>query len=470
MAILIVYESKIIKNNLQEVKKMEFISQNIKKIFSYSLMLLSILLLSAIIYSVDHLIKTGDEAKAIKLDYTQLHSVQYGLFNSTIWAEKIANVMSEKIDEFDFTATSRGEIKTYVETIIDTLIVEADKKVREQNKKKRGFIDKILGSTKQMITDELVDIKGLRKRVPEFTNAVMNELEKPANQQVVKAVMKDKLRALMLSNVEHTDMSLYNQVFTRNQCSDYGSCSTVLRKKLDEKSEEMNLYTMAILMMATGLILFVILQGTILNSISLLLLSITSIALLIPGILLPMLDLEAKIDKFYFTILDKPIIFTDQILFFQSKSISDMVKLLLESPETKMIFVGILLTTFSIIFPALKLLSTYLYFYSRSFIGNNAIVRFFALKSTKWSMADVMVVSIFMAYIGLDGVVSHELKTFEASSAPVNIITSNGTHLEVGLFLFLGFVFTSFVLAILVERTRRVDSIEAEKSENTKDT
>ena len=438
---------------------MAFISQNIKKIFSYLLMLLSVLLLSAIIYSIDHLIKTGDEAKTLKLDYTQLHSTQYGLFNSTIWTEKIANVMSEKIDEFDFTATSRGEIKTYVETIIDTLIVEADKKVREQNKKKRGFIDSLLGSGRQMVTDSLVDIKGLRKRVPEFTNAVMNELEKPANQQVVKAVMKDKLRALMLNNVAHTDMTAYYAVFTRYECNSYDTCSALLQIQLDKKAQEMDQATMEILIMAAVLILLVILQGTILNSISLLLLSATSVALLIPGILLPMLDLEAKISKFYFTILDKPIIFTEQILFFQSKSISDMVKLLLESPETKMIFVGVLLTTFSIIFPALKLISTYLYFYSRSFIGNNAIVRFFALKSTKWSMADVMVVSIFMAYIGLDGVVSHELKTLEESSAPINVITSNGTHLEIGFFLFLGFVFTSFVLAILVERTRRVDSI-----------
>jgi len=434
---------------------MAFISQNMKKVFSYSLMLLSILLLSAIIYSVDHLIKTGDEAKVIKLDYTQLHGVQYGLFNSTIWAEKIADVMDEKIEEFDFTATSRGEIKTYVETIIDTLIVQADHQVRERNKQKRGFIDSLWGSSKQMVTDSLVDIKGLRKRVPEFTDSVMNELEKPANQEVVKAVMKDKLRSLMQSNVVHTDMSLYNQVFTRNQCSDYGSCSTVLRKKMDKKTEEMELYTMAALMMAAGLILLVILQGTILNSISLFLLAATSVALLIPGLFLPMMDIEAKISKFYFTILDKPITFTDQVLFFQSKSISDLVRLLLESPETKMIFVGVLLTTFSVIFPILKLVSTYLYFYSRSFIGNNAIVRFFALKSTKWSMADVMVVSIFMAYIGLDGVVSNELKVLEKESMPINIITSNGTHLEVGFFLFLGFVFTSFALAILVEKTRK---------------
>lgn len=441
--------------NIQEVRNMAFISPKIKKLFSYSLLFLSIALLSTMIYSVTDLLEKGKQAKVLKLDYAELHSVQYGLFNSTIWAEKIAQVMYEKIDEFDFTESSRTEIKSYVETIIDTLIVEADKKVREQNKRKRGFIDSLLGSTRQMVTDSLIDIKGLRKRVPEFTDAVMNELEKPANQQVVKAVMKDKLHLLMQENLAHTDMTLYNQVLTRNECDNYDICSDVLQIQLDLKAGELEQATMNILIMATVLILLVILQGTILNSISLLLLSATSVTLLIPGILLPMLDLEAKITKLYFTILDKPVIFTDQILFFQSKSISDMVKLLLESPETKMIFVGVLLTTFSIIFPTLKLISAYLYFYSKSFIGNNAIVRFFALKSTKWSMADVMVVSIFMAYIGLDGVVSHELKTLEASSDPINIITSNGTHLEVGLFLFVGFVFTSFVLSILVEKSRK---------------
>jgi hypothetical protein len=452
--------------NLQEVKNMALISQNIKKLFSYFLLILSVLLLSSIIYSVIHLVEKGEEAKALKADYTQLHGVQYGLFNSTVWAEKISNVMNEKIDEFDFTATSREEIKTYVETIIDTLIVEADKKVREQNKKKRGFFDSLLGSTKQMVTDSLVDIKGLRKRVPEFTNAVMNELEKPANQQVIKAVMKDKLRALMLNNVTHTDMSLYHAIFTRYECNNYDTCGALLQIQIERKAEEMEQDTITILIMSAVLILLVILQGSILNSISLFLLSLNSVALLVPGILLPMMDIEAKITKFYFMILDKPITFTDQILFFQTKSISDLVRLLLESPETKMVFVGVLLTTFSIIFPTLKLISTYLYFYSKSFIGNNAVVRFFALKSTKWSMADVMVVSIFMAYIGLDGVVSNELKLLEEESMPMNIITSNGTHLEVGFFLFLGFVFASFALSILVERTKSVDT----KSENTKDT
>ncbi|MCW8821449.1 MAG: hypothetical protein OQK45_04405, partial [Sulfurovum sp.] len=100
---------------------MAFITQNIKKIFSYWLIILSILLLSSMIYTVTHLIETGKEAKVLKEDYAQFHSLQYGLLNSSVWTEKISDVIHQKIDEFDFTSTSREEIKQYVETIIDTL-------------------------------------------------------------------------------------------------------------------------------------------------------------------------------------------------------------------------------------------------------------------------------------------------------------------------------------------------------------
>ena len=119
-----------------------------------------------------------------------------------------------------------------------------------------------------------------------------------------------------------------------------------------------------------------------------------------------------------------------------------------------MVLVGILLGTFSVIFPFLKVLATSIYFYFNR-IGQHPIIKFFALSSTKWSMADVMVVSIFMAYLGLDGVVGSELTKLEEQRDAVNMITSNGTHLEVGFFLFLGFVFSSFVLSILVKKADR---------------
>jgi hypothetical protein len=224
----------------------------------------------------------------------------------------------------------------------------------------------------------------------------------------------------------------------------------VLDEKMLTLSKEMNTKMHIILVLALSIIILVLLQG-VLNSFTLLILSTASVTLLISGIMLPMLDIEAKISKLYFVILDKAVVFENQILFFQSKSISDLVTLLLDSGEAKMILVGVLLVMFSIIFPTVKLIASYLYFYSKGFIGNNPVTRFFALRSTKWSMADVMVVSIFMAYLGLDGVINSELKHLEQSSDPVNIITTNQTHLEVGFFLFLAFVGISFILSMMVE-------------------
>ncbi|MDQ7046833.1 MAG: paraquat-inducible protein A [Sulfurovum sp.] len=426
-----------------------------KNIFKYSLVIMSIIVLSSMIYTVVGLIETGHKAKVLKADYAQLHSVEFGLFNSSIWIDRISNVVDQKIDEFDFTETSRAEIKTYIETILDTLIVEADRSVRERNKNQSGFFNSLLGDTKQLVTDSLLDIKDLRKRVPEFTDTILNELERPNNQKILKKVMRDKLREFTKNNVSPTDMSIYTNILKRYNTESFEACTIVLDGILAQNAQDMDQAAIIILSLAGFLILLVLMQGTILKSITLFLLTTTSVTLLIPGLFLPMIDIEAKIAKFHFTILEKPIIFTDQVLFYQTKSISDLVRLLLEYDEAKMIFVGVLLTLFSVIFPFLKLISTYLYFYSRSFIGNNAVVRFFALKSTKWSMADVMVVSIFMAYLGLDGIVEHELKDLEARSLPINIITTNDTHLNVGFFLFLGFVLSSFILSILVERSHK---------------
>jgi hypothetical protein len=404
-----------------------------------------------------NLIELGKEARVYKTDYAELHSVAYGMFNSDIWTAKITEIVDTKIKEFDFNTTNRKEIKGYISKIIDTLITEADRAVREHNQGKRGFFDSIVGSTKQMITDSILDIRKLHERVPEFTNAVMSEVEKPENQKRAKALLREKLSDFtQLHFQKSTDMSIFNAILEKYNTKNEKECNKILDNQMTVLSIKMNKETNTILLLGLTIIILVLLQGVI-NAFTLLILSSTSVILLVSGIMLPMLDIEAKISKLYFVILENEVVFENQILFFQSKSISDLVTLLLESGEAKMMLVGALLVMFSIIFPSLKLLASYLYFYSKGFIGNNPVTHFFALRSTKWSMADVMVVSIFMAYLGLDGVISNELRHLEKSSDPVNIITSNQTHLEVGFFLFLAFVATSFVLSLMVEYKRKKD-------------
>ena len=421
------------------------------------LMALSAILLFIMIYMSIDLIKKGDYTKELKSDYATLHSVEYGMFNSDVWTAKITQIMDKKIENFNLDATNRDEIKGYISTIIDTLIKEAERAVKERNTGKRGFLESILGSTKQMITDSIIDFKDLRNRIPEFTDRVMKEVEKPENQLRAKAVLREKLKEFMNEKFQqYTDMREYDAVIKKYDTTTLAACNTVLDTKLHSLSEEMNKDMIIMLSLAGVIILLTLFQG-LLNSIGLFILAGTTVILLISGVMLPMLDIEAKISKLNFTILDSTIVFENQILFFQSKSISDLVRLLLDSGEARMILVGILLVMFSIIFPTLKLLATYMYYYSKSIIGNNPVTRFFALRSTKWSMADVFVVSIFMAYLGLDGVVNNELKRLEGKSEPLNIITTNGTHLEIGFFLFLGFVATSFALSMMVGHKKEND-------------
>jgi len=85
-------------------------------------------------------------------------------------------------------------------------------------------------------------------------------------------------------------------------------------------------------------------------------------------------------------------------------------------------------------------------------VNNNRVIRFFVIKSGKWSMADVMVVAIFMAYIGFNGIVGSQLDMLRESSDPVEIFTTNGTKLLGGFYLFLSFCISSLILSEILTK------------------
>ncbi|HHE05826.1 MAG TPA: hypothetical protein ENK90_01740, partial [Epsilonproteobacteria bacterium] len=246
--------------------------QIMKKIFS----VIAALLLLVLIYLSFNLIQMGDAAKVYKSDYATLHSVEFGMFNSDVWTDKITQIIDKKIENFDLNTSNRNEIKGYIETIIDTLVSEAERVVRERNKGKRGFLDSILGSTKQMITDSIIDFKDLRKRVPEFTDAVISEAEKPTNQQRAKKVIREKLKAFMNERFQrHTDMRAYDAVIQKYHADNLTTCNTVLDTKMHTLQKGMHSAMILMLLVVAVIIPLIIFQGS-LTAIGLFLLSGTT--------------------------------------------------------------------------------------------------------------------------------------------------------------------------------------------------
>ena len=59
-----------------------------------------------------------------------------------------------------------------------------------------------------------------------------------------------------------------------------------------------------------------------------------------------MIEIEAKIDMLEVFILGEPLSFSNQVLFFQRKSITDVVEILVDTGKLEMVFVGV--TSFEI--------------------------------------------------------------------------------------------------------------------------
>lgn len=61
-------------------------------------------------------------------------------------------------------------------------------------------------------------------------------------------------------------------------------------------------------------------------------------------------------------------------------------------------------------------------------------------------MADVMVIAIFMAFIGFSGILREQLAQIEIHSENLDLLTTNASRLQVGFFTFMSFA----ILGLLV--------------------
>lgn len=132
-----------------------------------------------------------------------------------------------------------------------------------------------------------------------------------------------------------------------------------------------------------------------LKIVSLLFLTLT-LALLILGITQPMISIKLSY------IIDSSFKNFSGDIFNTSRSILDTSQNLIENNRY---FVGIMILSFSCLVPLLKTLMI-LSLHSKK-LSNNSVKKLLSLIS-KWSMADVFVVAIFLVFLATDGV--NELK------------------------------------------------------------
>lgn len=401
-----------------------------------------------------------------QIESAQLRDARYGLFNAEVWAEQIAAILAARIGDFELDATNRPQIKRALERVLDRLLVEVDQYLRWRNAGSDTWLGRLEGGLRQGVQDWLVDFDGLRARVPVYADAILDELDHPANRAEIAAALDDWLHEVSATTFAATDRGPIEAIARRHGCADASACSAYLAGLIHHLRQQSRQDGLLVLGLSAALFALNLLAAgwrrpggvAPLPPARMLLLTIATLLLLTAGVATPMIEVEARIAQLRFEFLGEAVVFTDQVLYFQSKSVLDVVWVLVQTGAADMILVAALIALFSLVFPAAKVVAGFVYYFDLRGLRDHPLIHFFALRAGKWSMADVMLVAILMSYIGFGGLVRGQLAALIPVGTPVNVMTTEGTALQFGFFLFLAFVLASLLLATLLEWQIRRDA------------
>jgi paraquat-inducible protein A len=380
------------------------------------------------------------------MDLAEISHARYRLLNADRWVEKIVPILDAQIDALDLTATNRASLRPTVVRALNRLLDQ----VKEQMTPKpapgagpAGFA----AQAQAMIVNGM--LAGLKPHVPEYADTVLRELGRPENKQAVKDYLKGTVTAGAKATFGVGDMQTYNAILKRYGCADGAACHNELDRRIRDLDSRVTFHYLVVLLVSA--LAFLLLRT---SRFEIAIQLLVCVALLVGGVFTPMIEVEAKISKISFTFFTTPISFPEQLLYYQSKSVLEVFRTLITMGQPEMVVVAVLVLLFSVVFPALKVLTVALCLHDPSLVKKYRLAKFFALESSKWSMADVMALAIFMSFVAFNGLIGSAMSGLKGPGAEIVIPTDSSRTLP-GYYLFVGFCLASLWLAKKLERSLR---------------
>ncbi len=418
--------------------------------------LVALALFIAIVAMTPPMVRSALTLQQNKADMGELNHIYYGLFNINEWKGQIALILYAEINRLDIKTTIK-DLKGTVEGQLTVIIDKLNERIKEANRESFG------GKIKQLLINLVVDIEDVKKGVPGYADALIKEITKPETEKQVKSLATKQMKAYFAKTFEKQKTAHRDQILVRNGETDIEVAKINIAKKVEIGTAQVRNQMM--ILISLSILLFAIVGlSRVRSRLNFVLMTLTLLVLMIIGVSTPMIDLDAKISEMSFFLLGHKIEFTNQVLYFQSKSVIDVFKIMITHQDILMKFVGILMIGFSVIIPCIKLLSSLAYYFDVRSSRKSRLINFFVFKSGKWSMADVMVVAIFMAYIGFSGIVTNQFGKIQ-SLVPSEIvfISTNGTSLQPGFFAFLTYVLLALVLSSMLAKLNRPNDSKSDR-------
>jgi len=392
----------------------------------------------------------SEKQEQIKHDYSRVNNITYGLFSVQQWKDKVADIVHHQVSGLKITRKQKKVLQGEVEQVLLALIDKAEALVNKPKKTISGKIQKFA-------IKNFVNSDSIRAEVPNFAKKIIAEIDNPKNKKQLGRMALGEFNEIAKEESQDTafiaNNAIMKKIYNRYGVSDNQQLNQKLTGSLNSIRQQTYYYCFGML----GCVIIVLSFWWLLRKrrdlhTTLFIMSLLfAFMLLAVGLTASMIEVDARIRSLDFVLLGEHVVFNDQVLFFQSKSIMDVVRVLISQSAIDSVLVGVLILAFSILFPVVKLSSTGIHLLGGKKWAENGIVKYFAFQSGKWSMADVIVIAILMAYIGLNGLLENQLRALNINNDSLTILTTNNTALQPGYIVFICFVLYGLILSTILK-------------------
>jgi len=396
------------------------------------------------------------QENVLKYDYAEINLIKYGLFNIDIWKEKIFGILESKAGSFklkssDFNSIEKA-LQNYLMEIHDDYFT-TDKIVEllsEDNKKEKKGVGKLLvGLFKGKIEKQIEKID-FKARIPGLAKQLTKEIKRKTPE--IQKAITDQISNMIAAETSKDLVDQRQGILDKYEGESVTEVTVGLIDRISEiQTEKKKWVTYSLAGLIIAILLCFLLSKFLSFRLSMLLASISATIFLALGIALPMIVLDARLTKVDLMLMGESVHFDEQFMYYQSKSIIDVTRTLLEGHGIDLKLVGLLILLFSIVLPLSKMIATNIYLFATE-ARSIRLLKLIIFHLGKWSMADVFVVAIFMSYIGFYGLVSSQLGDMERQTDTLALDTVNYSALAPGVIFFTLYCLFSIIISTLIHK------------------
>lgn len=393
--------------------------------------------------------------KTEKEHQAEINQINYGLFNLQLWKEKAMGIFKGKMTDFDVDPSVYKEVEMELRAYLNDIYNDYLGNGRIINQfvdqaVKDGKLNEMFAKLIKQNIGPAIQNLNIKQQLPAIAKELTQELK--TREPELKGHLTAGFKGILNENIKDDYRDPRVNIYKAYDQQSLKLTNDHLSQSIADRAPviQEKIYH-SYIPLALAAVLSILLYGVLGGVISISLTTAASILLLVLGVTMPMINIDARLNAFTMHVLDNEVSFDEQFIYYQSKSILDVTRTMIEQDKWDLKLVGILVLCFSVIIPLIKLILSILSV-TIDRIGRSRWVKNIVYHLGKWSMADVFVVAMFMAYIGFQGILANQLDMIERNRSGFAVETLNYSELAPGALYFTTYCILSIITGIMIKR------------------